>query len=299
MNEKKNISVIIPHWNTPKLLQRCLDSIPMLDDIEVIVVDDNSTNIDKDNFPGIGRKNTKVVFSEKSITAGGARNIGLDNAVGKWIIFADADDFFHDNFYKIVSQFFDKDFDVVNFALNSVHSDTLQPAERVPKIVEQLTKASEGDEIAKEYIRYKFLYPSCKLIRRSLVYTNNIRFDEVPASNDVMFTMKVATSTEKISYNPEVIYCLTYREDSLVRSNSYKNLKSRLSVAINQYNHLKKFGKENYTQSILSHWWKLRKVGYSKLFVNIPYMVVNYKPKALYNDLKFAIVHRIKNSLTK
>lgn len=35
-------SIIIPHYNIPELLQRCLDSIPERDDVQVIVVDDNS-----------------------------------------------------------------------------------------------------------------------------------------------------------------------------------------------------------------------------------------------------------------
>ena len=39
---KFSYSIIIPHKNTPKFLQRCLDSIPQREDLEVIVVDDNS-----------------------------------------------------------------------------------------------------------------------------------------------------------------------------------------------------------------------------------------------------------------
>lgn len=48
-----NYSIIIPHKNTPDLLQYCLDSIPVRDNVLVIVVDDNSdTNkVDFNNFP--------------------------------------------------------------------------------------------------------------------------------------------------------------------------------------------------------------------------------------------------------
>ena len=48
-----NYSVIIPHKNIPKLLQRCLDSIPVRDDLQVIVVDDNSDLdvVDFSHFP--------------------------------------------------------------------------------------------------------------------------------------------------------------------------------------------------------------------------------------------------------
>ena len=51
----KKYSVIIPHKNTPELLQRCLASIPKRVDIQVIVVDDNSDldKVDFYHFPGI------------------------------------------------------------------------------------------------------------------------------------------------------------------------------------------------------------------------------------------------------
>ena len=89
-------SVIIPHYNIPKLLQRCLDSIPDIPDIQVIVVDDNSSveKVDFDNFPGKGRKYTTAIFDKAGGGAGHARNIGLKHAEGKWLVFADSDDFF-------------------------------------------------------------------------------------------------------------------------------------------------------------------------------------------------------------
>lgn len=39
-------SIIIPHHNVPTLLERCVNSIPQRDDIQIIVVDDNSVNND-------------------------------------------------------------------------------------------------------------------------------------------------------------------------------------------------------------------------------------------------------------
>ena len=52
MNEI-NFSIIIPHKNSADLLQYCLDSIPNRDDVQVIVVDDNSDadKVDFDHFP--------------------------------------------------------------------------------------------------------------------------------------------------------------------------------------------------------------------------------------------------------
>ena len=89
-----NYSVIIPHHNIPALLQRCLDSIPERDDIQIIVVDDNSDSnkVDFKKFPGIGRRNVEIYYTKEGKGAGFARNVGLKYAKGRYLIFADADD---------------------------------------------------------------------------------------------------------------------------------------------------------------------------------------------------------------
>ena len=64
-----NYSIIIPHKNIPNLLQRCLDSIPNREDVQIIVVDDNSDPniVDFDKFPGLNRSNVEVIFTKEGI----------------------------------------------------------------------------------------------------------------------------------------------------------------------------------------------------------------------------------------
>ena len=83
-------SIIIPHKNIPKLLQRCLDSIPRREDTQIIVVDDNSdpAKVDFTHFPGLSDPSVEVYFDKSGKGAGRARNIGLEHAKGKWLVFA-------------------------------------------------------------------------------------------------------------------------------------------------------------------------------------------------------------------
>ena len=64
-----NYSIIIPHKNSTKLLQRCIDTIPYRKDIQVIIVDDNSdcNIVDFDYFPGLNEKHIEVI-SDRKIT---------------------------------------------------------------------------------------------------------------------------------------------------------------------------------------------------------------------------------------
>lgn len=86
-------SIIIPHKDIPDLLMRCLRSIPVSEDIQVIVVDDNSADADTylDKCPELSRPYLEFVRTTKGKGAGYARNVGLDHAKGKWLLFADAE----------------------------------------------------------------------------------------------------------------------------------------------------------------------------------------------------------------
>jgi glycosyltransferase involved in cell wall biosynthesis len=92
-------SVIIPHKNRPDLLQYCLNSIPRRKDIQIIVVDDNSDEdkVNFNKFPGLDDEYVEIYLTKEGKGAGYARNMGLKHAKGKWLLFADADDFFTEN----------------------------------------------------------------------------------------------------------------------------------------------------------------------------------------------------------
>ena len=78
-NTSYHYSIIIPHKNTPRLLERCLCSIPTWDEIQIIIIDDNSNSesVDFSHFPGNGRKNTEILFTKEGKGAGYARNLSL------------------------------------------------------------------------------------------------------------------------------------------------------------------------------------------------------------------------------
>lgn len=87
-----NYTIIIPHKNTPDLLAYCLSTIPMQDDVQVIVVDDNSypQKVDFGNFPQWGGRNYEYYLTKEGKGAGYARNVGLERAKGKWVLFVNA-----------------------------------------------------------------------------------------------------------------------------------------------------------------------------------------------------------------
>lgn len=61
-------SIIIPHKDIPCLLQRCLDSIPSRDDVQIIVADDDSSPdvVDFAHFPGSDRTDVEILFTKEA-----------------------------------------------------------------------------------------------------------------------------------------------------------------------------------------------------------------------------------------
>ena len=212
-----NYSIIIPHKNIPNLLQRCLDSIPVRDDVEVIVVDDNSDprKVDFEHFPRWKGKHYQYFLTKEGKGAGYARNVGLDHAQGRWIVFADADDFFTEDFNALLDEMVDAKEDIVFFNYINVLSDN------ITKIVEErtgyrtyITTYLNGDQ-SEFNLRTFFVVPWCKLVEKNLIERHRIRFNEVRWGNDVYFSAQVGCRAQTIRVSEKIGYVLTSRKGSL------------------------------------------------------------------------------------
>ncbi len=98
------VSIIVPVYNEEEYLSTCLDSLvkQTLDDIEIITIDDNSTDNSLNILLDYARKypNIKVYHNEKNIGQGASRNRGLKFATGEYIGFVDSDDYIRNTMYE-------------------------------------------------------------------------------------------------------------------------------------------------------------------------------------------------------
>lgn len=209
-------SIIIPHYDIPDLLMRCLKSIPVSEDIQVIVADDNSPDADTylERYPELSRPYLEFIRTTKGGGAGYARNIGLDHAKGEWLLFADADDFFVEDMCDIISSNADSEADVIYFKKESVYSENIiKKTDRDVDIDRMINNYyANGDEWP---LRFMYCPTWGKMIKRDLINKFNIRFEEIRYSNDVFFSLLVGYHAETIKVVNKVLYVLTFRPDSL------------------------------------------------------------------------------------
>lgn len=226
-------SIIIPHWNQPHLLEKCLKSIPQREDIEVIVVDDGSDAKYVNELKCLlsSYSHTKALFESKR-TAGYARNQALLIAKGKWLIFADSDDYFLDGFLQIVDTYRESQAQIIYFNTTSVYLDTGRVAKRHIYTNKVLSFFNSADKRTVDFVRCLLLGPCSKMFKRELIVRHQIQFDDVPVMNDTIFALKSAMCAESIDVSSSVIYCITSSANSTISRNSIELIKVRLGVYI-------------------------------------------------------------------
>ena len=248
--KKINLTIIIPHYNSSDLLEKLLSTIPKDKNIEVIVIDDKSEDKHIDCIQNIkkSKKYTEFILLKNKTSkkgAGTARNIGLEKAKGQWILFADADDYFSESFYGSVSQYFDSDNEIVFFKPTSIYIDTGEVSDRhmsFVKVLDNYKRKPSGDN--ELLIRYALPVPWSKLIKKDFLDKNEIKFEEVIASNDVMFSTKVGYFMKRFDVSDYIIYIITRNHGSLTANMSNEIFKARMKTKIEYA----KFLKNNLTE---------------------------------------------------
>ena len=209
-------SVIIPHKNTPDLLQYCLDSIPTRDDVQVIVVDDDSDAeiVDFNHFPQWKGEHYECYFTKKGGGAGFAENFGIGYAKGKWLLFVGADDYLLPSANEIFDKEKGTDADMVFFRPMAVmlkdRSSFSKRADQYNDIIDRYFES--GDEME---LRCRFFSICGRLINFEMVKQKTILFDEIRYSNDNLFAVKIGISAKKIEVRDKSIYCITESDNSL------------------------------------------------------------------------------------
>lgn len=242
-----NYSIVIPHKNSPELLQRCLKSIPYRPDIQVLVVDDSSDDVELLKKSVSPFSHVELILTNEKKGAGYARNIGLSKVSGRWIIFADADDFFHEGFLEKMDLYKDSDYDIVFFDTDSYFSDSLLPAkQRIPNISRGVARNDQ------DLLKWRVTVVWGKMYASQMILQNRIFFDEVLSSNDVMFAYFCSNAAKKCIIDPFVLYASTINTNSLCFSMNQNNLEVRMNVRIRANRYLRNIGKRQFQVSMFN-----------------------------------------------
>lgn len=216
------ISVIIPVYNSEKYIAQCLDSIinQSLKDIEIICVNDGSTDNSLDILNEYAKKDNRIKVITQINTgngAGSARNTGLEQAKGEYISFIDSDDYIDKDFLeKLYKEAKEYDADI---ACSGVIKERENEQKTQLKFNEIKVSDNPNDNL-KVSKSLPYPYPWNKIYKREFVVSYGIKFVENIYFEDLIFTPLVITKAEKLISVPDVYYHYIERENSVSSAKS-------------------------------------------------------------------------------
>lgn len=229
MEQKEiKITLTIPVYNAGKYLRDLLDSILKQtisqEDIEVIMVDDLSTDNSRDIMDEYAEKYTNfasVKLPQNNKIAGTARNKGMEMARGKYLMFADADDFLPENAMQTMYEAIESknaDFVTANY-INADEDGTVWT-----KPIFDLEKYTNFKLSITDYNKSFFVLngSACnKIYRRKFIQSHGIKFLEGVPAEDAYFNTYAFMESENVYYISDIVYCYRQRNMSGVQSVSF------------------------------------------------------------------------------
>ena len=221
------ISVIIPVYTAAPYLGACIESLlaQSFADFEVLLVDDGSTDESGSICDAFAGKDARLtVLHQKNGGACSARNRGIDNARGEFLVFVDADDLVDE---RHLEHLMDSDADLV---VSGVRKFGAKTGMEVPS-----RRASFGIEALAAHwntppeMNYLYCYPVVKRFRTQIIREHGIRFNEsLFFSEDMCFNMEYYAYVESFTEMPYADY--GYRLFSITRDEKYRMSAADLSV---------------------------------------------------------------------
>ncbi|HEM3536241.1 TPA: glycosyltransferase family 2 protein, partial [Streptococcus suis] len=230
-----DITIIIPMKDTEDQIMKCLDSIKIntlsRDRYEVIIIDDAS----KQPSEFLSEKyDIHYFYSKKSLGAGGARNLGIRMARGKYICFIDSDDWIsYDYLEKGLTYMEQCASEIGMFTLKREYDDIKDIIYKCKyNTLLQLGPEESIKVMAKEYNFDVNIVPSTtnKIYLRQFLIDNNIFFPENRKFEDLLFSIKTMLAASKLICIPDATYFHYRRKGSIVQSFEHKNSEDMLFI---------------------------------------------------------------------
>ncbi len=221
------ISIIIPVYNTEKYLSRCVDSVLRSEcrDYEIILVNDGSTDHSARICQQYSERYHHIKFingTHQGVSA--ARNTGIRESGGEWIVFVDSDDRISPCFLTMIGKkdYQAQDLLIFDFARNKERHTGIRKStvryygrEDRPELAACLLNTGQLMKGGNTSL----LSPWGKAYKRDLIERYMIRFaSDITICEDRLFNMEYILRIKTCVYIPRTVYYVQTRPDSVMRS---------------------------------------------------------------------------------
>lgn len=261
------VSILIPVYNAEKTINRCLDSVldQTYSDIEVILVNDGSKDDSLSVLQEYAEKDRRVtIISQENQGVAVARNIGLDNATGDYILYVDSDDWIEKDMVERMLEI------SANADIVFCGNDAATSSENREISVDIKIENWNHEKLISEFIKHKIISGMLwnKLIKRSL--TEGCRFNpKTGYGEDAEFLWQVLQNTKSMCVTNEVLYHhvpdsnsishLSYSDKKYSAIPMWEKINSDVASYYPQY---KEYAKISLTSAAVYGMFEARQCGY-------------------------------------
>ncbi len=250
-------SFIVPVYNTSKYLKKCLDSLvkQTFKDFEIIIVNDGSTDNSMDIISKYEEKYNNIkVINQKNQGLSMARNNGVKEVKGRYLIFIDSDDYVETNLLKEVDKEIG-DSEVLRFGIITEDED----GGNVKKYNEEPFSEMKGYDAFKYISEYHFVEPAWCYVYKADYYLNNkFSFKKGVYHEDfglIPYVIYKARKVKSINYPG---YHYVQRNGSIMNNSNYSKTVKKAFDMLEQYKTIRLFSKNigkknNYDDYYLSY----------------------------------------------
>lgn len=210
----EKISVIMPVYNVEKFIKQSIESVikQTYTNLEIIIVDDGSTDSSGKICDKYSKKDNRIkVIHKENGGLSSARNVGLDNATGKYVMFIDSDDFFENNSCEVLyNEIKSKNADYV--IGNYIH--TTYEGKKWDNPLFDLNIYNNFKLSITDYKKSFFVMNSVvwnKIFKREFIEQNKLRFVPGAFAEDAIFSTYCYVHTDKAYYINNIVY--NYRQN--------------------------------------------------------------------------------------
>lgn len=228
------LSIVIPVYNVENYLRRCIDSVvPQLScEHEVILIDDGSTDMSPQICDEYVKKNDRFsVIHQENQGLSSARNVGIENSEGEYVLFLDSDDWIAEDSLRHICKAID------SYSPDLILGKALlvdEDGTKKPKINYYIPEGLYSIHDYLDKLKEKMEFSPCApftIYKRSFLENNNLRFKVGILHEDILWTSKVLLHAKNV-YCMDYYFYLNYiRQGSITHSgNSLRSGKDIITV---------------------------------------------------------------------
>jgi len=224
------LSIIIPAYNVEKYLAECLESVFCQgldnDDFEVLLIDDGSMDTSLQIANRWAKQHPNIrVFHQENQGQAVARNLGIDNAKGDYLMFVDSDDYILPNKIKpLLFTLAENKLDSIIFNAQKQEANGVVVANKIGCV--EYNRIYSGEEVALRHYVFGCVWRN--IFSRQIFIDNNLYFSSGFTHEDSELCFRLYPRLKRVLFVDEEIYFYRYNEQSTDRSTAKVKLRRNI-----------------------------------------------------------------------